>query len=535
MLTYALNRESNEPLYVQLYRCIRNDLITAKIKPGQKLPSKRSLAEHLGISVITVEGALAQLVTEGYLESRARSGFYACEMPVPDTASIHSATGTDEPMNANKLSMSRIASIPSIQNDDEMRSGHTMKYQSEGEVDACNETLADFTGASPATGSFPYAAWARTMRRVLSQVDESTLLSSTDNRGTCQLRSAIASHLRGFRGMDVQPEHVIVGSGAQSLYGLIVQLLGRDRLFSLEDPGYKRLAQIYRSHGASVCSVGMDEKGPLPQQLHDRDASVFHCMPSHQFPTGITTTVGRRRQLLEWATQVGSDNKSRYLIEDDYDCEFRMTGCPIPSLQSLDRDERVIYANTFTKTLGAAFRIGYMVLPPHLTQEFQHRLRFHTCTVGILEQLTLARFMESGEYERHVNRQRTRFRKILDAITKAISKETKRLAGCRVEMKNVGAGLHFILNVKVPHSIEAPGAAKITRSILEHALDQGVVLSSISSYDLEPTNPTRTKGHDDTCAASFVMNFASLEERNIPKAASVIAQAIQQSLVQHEM
>lgn len=537
MLTYALDRKSDDPLYVQLYQGIRRDIEAAAIPAGQKLPSKRALAQHLGVSVITVEGAYAQLTAEGYVEARAHRGFFACETAaaIPAERFGDAATGREvaPPLPA---SSGRASDVEGERGSDATAAPrHTSPFDGQPEGDPGNGPawLADFTGASPAAGSFPYEAWARTMRKVLSDSSESTLLSCSDGRGTVQLRRAIADHLRGFRGMDVHPDQVVVGSGAQSLYGLLVQLLGRNRVFALENPGYRRLARIYKSHGAQIRLVGMDEKGPLVTQLHGVDADVFHCMPSHQFPTGVTTSVGRRRKLLEWASLPGADGQPRYLVEDDYDCEFRMSGRPIPPLQAMDRSESVIYANTFAKTLGPAFRIGYMVLPPHLARRFRQQLGFYACTVGALEQLTLARFMESGEYERHVNRQRTRFRKVQDAFAKALAKEAKK-AGVECVAKNLGAGLHFVLEVPT-----APGeAAESDQAIAKRALAQGVALSPMEDYRLDGIVCQARAGQRDLAKApdsslsrllarpSFVMNFASLREEDAAKSARVIAKAV---------
>lgn len=560
MLTYTLERTAPEPLYVQLYQGIRADIASEKLTTGQQLPSKRALAAHLGVSVITVEGAFAQLAAEGYIEPRPRRGFFVCTAEglraENSVVGMGGSDGSDNRRGAvNQPAVATATAGSSAQ--------HPVSRPS------ASPLLADFTGASPAVGSFPYAAWARTMRRVLSEGDEATLLSCSDGRGTYRLRSAIAGHLRGFRGMDVLPDQVVVGSGAQSLYGLLVQLLGRDRTFGVESPGYPRMARIYQAHGVPLQPIGLDEKGPLPQQLHDSDASVFHCMPSHQFPTGVTTTVGRRQALLEWAAEPAHagtppdahstsaspicpvDAQPRYLIEDDYDCEFRMSGRPVPPLQAMDAHERVIYMNTFTKTLGAAFRIGYLVLPPHLVCRFQDRLGFYACSVGALEQLTLARFIESGEYERHVNRRRTRLRKVQDALVKALGEEARR-AGIDngLRLRNVGAGLHFVMEVDEGSGLaEAsacrasdPGASAnraafdapaVEEAVADRALTHGVALAPLSAYRLDGLCDIqqRPAAHGPQGAstasrcASFVMSFASLAEGSIGSTARIIIDA----------
>lgn len=475
MLTYELARGQGDCLYLQLYRSIRDDIENGAIASGERLPSKRALARHLNVSVMTVEGAYNQLVAEGYVYPEPRRGFFACDV---NEGYGHVQPGAHEP-------------VPHL----ETRDAHD------------GELLADLTGATAPAGVFPYAAWARAMRKVLSDESERTLLRAGEARGSYELRCAIVDYLRGYRGMEAHPDQVVVGSGAQSLYGLVIQLLGRSRTYALEDPGYPRLASIYRSNDVGLVTVGLDERGPIVGQLVQSGASVLHCMPSHQFPTGITTAVGRRRELLAWASH--GDNE-RYLIEDDYDCEFRMEGQPVPALKSLDGNERVIYTNTFTKTLGSAFRIGYMVLPMHLAQRFGERLGFYTCPVGALEQLTLARFIESGEYERHVNRQRTHFRKIQTALVKELMRED---AQGRLRFRSVGSGLHFVMEIAGEHiNIDA-----YEQVVASRARERGVALAPMGRFDLGGC----VREHP-----AFVMSYASLEEEVIPEVARIIVESL---------
>lgn len=500
--TYVLDRTAKTSLYEQLYRGLRADIESGALAAGARLPSKRALAAHLGVSVVTVEGAYDQLLSEGYVAARPRSGFFVQEMTAPvarnavfgatSAAGGARADGSDPQKSANGA-----------------------------------ECFADFTGARAPEGLFPYQAWARTLRRVLADESERTVLEAAASQGSPRLRRAIADHLRGFRGMEVHPDQIVIGSGAQSLYGLLVQLLGRNRVYGVEDPGYPRLARIYRSNDAQVAAVPVDDAGPLPAALAATGADVLHCMPSHQFPLGTTTPVGRRGELLAWARsgereggtkQEWSDGRNggggRYLIEDDFDCEFRMTGRPVPPMQALDRDGRVIYANTFTKTLGAAFRIGYVVLPWELAARFRDQLGFYTCTVGALEQLTLARFMESGDYERHVNRQRTYFRRVQNVLVEALG--ASKAADC-LRLRNVGAGLHFLMEVR---GVPAADAAACERAVAEAAAVRGVRLAPLSAYRMEGA----------PSAPAFVMSFASLAEERAPDAAAAIAAAVQEVL-----
>lgn len=394
---------------------------------------------------------------------------------------------------------------------------------------------------------FPYAAWARTLRRVLADESERTVLEASGPQGSSRLRAAIAAHLRGFRGMEVHPDQIVIGSGAQSLYGLLVQLLGRNLAYGVEDPGYPRLTRIYESNDVAVRPIALDGEGPVLEALERARIDVLHCTPSHQFPTGITVPVSRRRSLLEWAQSgvaapedgaaareirgrsvKASSARSRYLIEDDFDCEFRMAGRPVPPLAALDGAGRVIYANTFSKTLGGAFRIGYVVLPEELAERFRDKLGFYTCTVGALEQLTLARFMESGDYERHVNRQRTRYRRLLGALTEALAASP---AGSCLRFANVGAGLHFLMEVGIGAGDERGEGAKSAEGdsvafeerVARRAAVRGVRLAPLSRYRFNDRGTSRRR-------PAFVMNFSSVKEETIPEVAGIVSEAVMAEL-----
>lgn len=636
MLTYVLNRGGETSLYEQLYRALRADIESGVLAAGARLPSKRAFAKHLGVSVVTVEGALDQLVAEGYVRAVPRSGFYVQEIG-PNLASFSRVStretvkspskagfegksalgvakmgisGNDDVETLEKLATkdessciacgkgdvsgarggfrgeaslcgnaTKIRSNASIE-DDRAECGASWNGQNGagcgaswcGQNGAGRKWLADFTGATAPEGVFPYAAWARTLRRVLADESERTVLEASRPQGSSRLRAAIAAHLRGFRGMEVHPDQIVIGSGAQSLYGLLVQLLGRDLVYGVEDPGYPRLTRIYESNDVTVRPIALDGEGPALESLARAGVDVLHCTPSHQFPTGITVPVSRRRSLLEWAqggvaapkdgaaageargrSVKASSARPRYLIEDDFDCEFRMAGRPVPPLAALDGAGRVVYANTFSKTLGGAFRIGYMVLPEALAERFRDRLGFYACTVGALEQLTLARFMESGDYERHVNRQRTRYRRLLSALIDALAASS---AGDHLHFANAGAGLHFLMEVRGVEGDER-GGATFEERVARRAAIRGVRLAPLGRYRFtgcEAGAPGRSSNETVGCRCearevegarrvcdevrsgcsegrgrrrpAFVMSFPSLEEETIPEVAGIVSEAV---------
>lgn len=328
MLTYSLDDRGDETLYGRLYRCIRRDIESGTIAAGQRLPSKRALAQSLGVSVVTVEGAYAQLQAEGYVRAVPRRGYYACRLAVDGRDDLRLAGASRLPVPGEREAAAKGC-------EDE---------EGEGERAPRPVLLADFTGALPATGVFPYALWARTVREVLTCEFEKTLLREAAPAGSPRLQSVLAVYLRESRGMAVDPAQIVVGAGAQVLYNLIVQLLGRDRTYAVENPGYSRLCSIYRANNVALAPVGLDDGGISMGDLRASGASVAHVMPSHQYPTGLVTSIGRRYELLAWANETSEPR--RYIVGDDYDCEFRLAGRPIPALQSVDPMERVVYANT---------------------------------------------------------------------------------------------------------------------------------------------------------------------------------------------
>ena len=395
MLTYELKKAPGIPLYEALYRCIRSDILSGKLAAGEKLPSKRALATHLEVSLITVETAYSQLAAEGYILPREKVGYFVerIQTIAPAPAKLHPLPKETAPR------------------------------------------LLDLTANSPA--KFPFSVWSRLQRQVLTDFG-SHLLEPVPHQGCVELRQAIAAHLSGFRGMQVNPENIIIGAGTDFLYNLLLQLLGTDRIYALEEPGYSKIRRIYEAAGATAVAVGMDGEGVLPQAI--QNAQVLHISPCHHFPTGIITSPQRRRELLSWAEQ-----GENWIIEDDYDSEFRFDAHPMAAMYASDLAGRVIYINSFSKSLAPSIRIGYMVLPPALMAAFQARLDFYSCTVSAFEQHTLARFLSGGHFEQHINRMRKFYRARRNKLLEIL--KTCPWANM-LTIEEADAGLHFILQVE---------------------------------------------------------------------------------------
>ena len=406
MITIDFAQRQDMSLTDFLYSSIKKQILDGVLSENEKLPSKRALALHLGVSVITVQNAYSQLIDEGFIFSIEKKGFF-----VSDIANHLKKNAPALPQEKARFAQPQTGSF-----------------------------FADFTSNAAVPGKFPFTLWSRTMRQILASENE-RLLKRTDVFGTIELRRAICRHLKDFRNMNVNENQVIIGAGTESLYSMLVQFLGREKVFAVENPGYHKAAEIFRLNGTECIPVKIDSSGIVVSELQKANAGVVHVSPSHHFPTGIIMNFKRRTELLQWAYL----EKSRYIIEDDYDSEFRFTGKPLPTLQSIDRQDRVIYINTFSKTLSPSFRISYMVLPQKLVQPFSEKLGFYSCQVSSFEQFTLARFIEDGSYEKHINRMKNYYRSLRNNLITAL--ENSSLSEiCSIHEEN--SGLHFLLTLK---------------------------------------------------------------------------------------
>ena len=441
MLTYELKKSPGVPLYEALYRCIRDDILSGKLPSGEKLPSKRALSQHLEVSKITVETAYSQLLAEGYICSREKVGYFV-----------------------EAVERSARPEIPQLPEKKEEQPG----------------ALLDLTANG--TEHFPFSVWSRLQREVMLDYGEQ-LLKPIPHQGIPELRQAIADHLAAFRGMNIHPENILIGAGTDFLYNLLIQLLGRDKTYAVEEPGYGKIRKIYGAGGVTCVSAVMDEKGIRPDALGQAD--VLHFSPSHHFPTGLVTPVGRRMEILNWARE-----KNGWIIEDDYDSEFRFAAHPMPAMQSLD-SSRVIYMNSFSKTLAPSIRISYMVLPGELMIQFKRKLGFYSCTVASFEQYTLARFLSRGHFEKHINRMRkfyrTRRNKVVSLLENCVFSD-------RITILEQDAGLHFLVKVDTDLTDD-----DVTRRLV----GAGIRIKSISSYYHLPA------GEDQHL---FVVNYSLLDE-----------------------
>jgi len=463
MLTYSFENKGSDSLYEYLYKQIKSDIENGTLLSDEKLPSKRALAKHLSISTITVENAYNQLCAEGYLYSVPKSGFYVSDI------------SSRKPMTAAKPPRT-ISSEP-----------------------VATEYFADFVNNSTSTDTFPFSTWTKLLRETMSEYADALMMRSP-SAGIMELRNAIADYLYQFRGMSVEPEQIIVGAGTEYLYSLIIQLLGREKLYAVEDPGYQKISKIYQANNVSYIPISLDSHGIMVNKLRASGADILHISPAHHFPTGMVTPVSRRYEILSWAA-----TGERYIIEDDYDSEFRLQGKPIPPLYSIDAAEKVIYINTFSKSLTSTIRISYMVLPKHLLERYHKELSFYSCTVSNFEQYTLSKFIEKGHLEKHINRMRNYYRNLRNTMLTCI----KNAPGePNITILEEDAGLHFLLKVKTTMS---------DAELISKAAAQGIHISCLNQYYAAPPQKD---------SHTIIINYSGIQTSNITEAINRLFTAI---------
>lgn len=447
------------PLYDQLYRHIAAAIQSGALAPGAKLPSKRRLCALAGVSMSTVETAYSLLVAEGYVLAKPRSG-YVCAHLLPPAPNLPASV---------PASISETAPPPPFR----------WAYD-------CSTSAVD-------TSAFPFSSWARITKEAV--YENPGLLQRGHPQGDLPLRTALAELLAQYRGVRCSPEQVVVGAGADYLLTLLLQLLPGQRAIALEDPGYPAAYAAASLHGRQAVPIPVDGEGMDPAALEKSGAGLAYLTPSHQFPLGVTMPAGRRSRLLHWAASA----PDRWLIEDDYDSEFRWSSRPIPALQGLDRAGRVVYMGTFSRSIAPAIRVAYMILPPELLERYRATFSHGACTVSRFEQESLRRFLAQGLYGRHLRRTGNLYRKKCALFTEALSE----IPG--VTISGADAGLHFL--VTLPRFSET--------ELVERAAARSVGIHPLSRYchAVEPWSST------------VVLGFAGLTEEELVRAADLLKEA----------
>ena len=427
LLTFVLDDTKAEPLYHQLYKYIKIEIQEGRIDYGEKLPSKRKLADHLGVSQNTVTTAYEQLIDEGYVSAIERRGYFV-----------------------EKIDNLIILDAPEKRiNRDKDRGLSSIEY--------------DFTYEGVDAKSFPFYTWGRITREVIDERDND-LLKETESQGDYHLRHSIAQYLRQSRGVDCHAEDIILSAGTEYLFYILFQLFRGRKLFGIENPGYEKLPLLFSRNNVNYVSIDVDENGMPLKGVRDSKADIICITPAHQFPTGSIMPISRRVQLLNWM----NEKNDSYIIEDDYDSEFKYSGRPIPAFKGLKNSDRVIYMGNFSKSLSPGIRISYMVMPKELMARYIEELPFMICPVSTIAQRVLTRFIDEGYFGRHLNRVRTAYRKKRELLVMTLSQY-----GGKFKIIGADAGLHITVKVN-NHMTE--------EELVESAKEQSVRVYGLSRY-----------------------------------------------------
>ena len=459
-LTIAL--QDGQPLYEQIYAFIKEAIIHGEIPFKTKLPSTRTLALHLQVSRSTVNLAYEQLMSEGYIESIAGSGYYVAE--IEELLSIKKQSNNPNPLIHKK---------------------ETKHYD------------YDFSPRGIDLSSFPYHTWKKISKEVLTDV-EKELLAIGDPQGELELRYAIVNYLYSARGVRCEPEQMIIGAGNEYLLILLHQLLGISAKIAIETPTYKQAYRVLSSLGHQIKTIEMDSYGMRMDQLEESGCNAAYVMPSHQYPTGIVMSIKRRLELLAWTKQA----PNRYIIEDDYDSEFRYKGKPIPALQGIGQNETVVYLGTFSRSIAPAIRISYMVLPKPLLKLYQERFSFYASTVSRIDQEIVTRFLSEGYYERHLNKMKALYRSKHDLLLTALKPFMK---GFRISGEH--AGMHLLLTAKKKLK---------EQKLIDLAEAYGVKVYGMSSNEI---------GEQKKEPATIILGYANITECEIEQGVQKLLEA----------
>lgn len=456
-LTISLDTRSRIPLYEQIYDYIKTDIQRGRIPYGEKLPSTRFLSKHLEVSRSTVALAYEQLLAEGYIEPVPYKGFFVAQI-------------------------------------DELYHLKKDKPQPQRERKEARRYHYDFTPNGVDLKSFPYNVWRKLSKDILMD-DRTELFRSGDSQGEYGFRSAICSYLYQARGVDCTPDQIIVGAGSDYILMLLGMILGMNHTIAFEDPTYK---QAYRMAGGMTYNripVSMDKNGMKVTELEKSGADIAYVTPSHQYPTGVIMPIRRRMELLKWACE----EQGRYIVEDDYDSEFRYKGKPIPALKGYDASDKVIYLGTFSKSIAPAIRLSYMLLPKPLLEAYEQKARFVNSTVSKVDQLIVQKFIEEGYYERHLNKTRALYKSRHDVLIE----ELRPMADiCTISGEN--AGVHLLLTFQNGMTEE---------ELIDRAAREDIRVYGLSDYRIKENCKEK---------ATILLGYANLTEDQIRKAARML-------------
>ncbi|KAF0091662.1 MAG: GntR family transcriptional regulator / MocR family aminotransferase [Fusobacteria bacterium] len=461
MLTLSFVSSGEKPLYHQLYEYIKEEIRSGRIEFNTKLPSKRKLSAYLNISQNTIQAAYDQLIEEGYIVAVPKKGFF-------------------------------VSPLDNILNLDLKSSGKYIENRIKVE-----QLVYDFSYHGVDHDSFPFTIWRRLIKEAINEYDMD-LLKPGSSQGRRDLRVSIAKYLRHSRGVNCSPEQIVISSGTESLFQILIQLLGQEYIYGIENPGYEKLNLLFKSNNAKFKTIDIDMKGMKMEEIEKSGADILCITPAHQFPSGEIMPITRRIKILNWAYE----RKSRYIIEDDYDSEFKYSGKPIPALFGLDTYDKVIYMGSLSKSLSPSIRVSYMVLPELLLNQYREKLSFIVCPVPTIDQKVLQRFIEDGHFERHINRMRNIYKRKREVLVG----ELVEFKG-RIDVLGADAGLHLLLRVNNGMSEE---------DLVDKAKKVGIGVYGISNYFYNKNSLDKS--------ATVLLGYAGMKDEEIRQAISKLTE-----------
>ncbi|MDD2370485.1 MAG: PLP-dependent aminotransferase family protein [Firmicutes bacterium] len=459
MLTFSIDERRRTPLYRQLYDYIKKEIRSGNLSFNTKLPSKRKLSAYLNISQNTIQTAYDQLIEEGYIIPIAKKGFFVNRL---DNILSLDFKIEDKPINKNK-------------------EASDLKY--------------DFSYHGVDHSSFPFSIWRKLTKDTINEYDED-ILKPGSAQGSDSLRISLAKYLRQSRGVDCTAEDIVISSGTESLFQILIQLLGQKYIYGIENPGYEKLNLLFKSNNTKFKTINIDLNGMQIDDIENSGADILCITPAHQFPLGGIMPINRRIKILNWAYE----NDNRYIIEDDYDSEFKYSGKPIPALCGLDTYGKVIYMGSLSKSLSPSIRVSYMVLPKLLLKKYKEKMSFIICPVPTIDQKVLQKFIEDGHFERHINKMRNIYKKKREILVEALS-EIK----VKIEVVGADAGLHLLLKVDNGMSED---------ELVTKAHEVGVGVYGISNYYYDKASLDKI--------STVLLGYASMEDDTIKGAINLL-------------
>ena len=480
MITISIDTKSRIPIYEQIYKYIRTEIISGSIPCGTKLPSGRGMASHLEVSRNTIDMAYGQLLSEGYIESVPKKGYYVCAL---DTLYAQYPVTHDR------------------DNESKQKVNRTERIENKEKDESCYQI--DFSLSGVDMDYFPYNKWRKLMKECLLD-DNKELFLSGEHQGDMELRKAVMTYLHQSRGVQCTPDEIIIGAGSDYMLLLLSRILDEKQHIAMENPAYKQAYTIFESIGYDITPISLDDQGMRLDLLQKSDANMVYVTPSHHFPLGTVMSANRKQKLLTWAAK--QDN--RYIIEDDYDSEFRYFGKPIPALQSQDPFGKVIYIGTLSKAIAPGIRMSYMVLPKSLHSRYKEKAAFYLSTVSRIDQRVISRFFVEGHFERHLNRMRKIYKMKHDILLQQL-----RESRLPIRISGDSAGLHLLLQI----GEKMPNAPQQERYLAELAKKEGIKVYPLSNYYIK----------EEERIPTILLGFARLSEEEIVKGVKALEKAWQ--------